>query len=169
MTLSEYGAKVVRLRRATHILAGLLAALLLAPAALASAPRLSPVEAGLLRSVNQTRAAHGLRPLGLDLTLLRAARAHSSDMLRRDYFAHGQFLSRMLSFHARGPVVGENLAWGAGSYAAPATVIREWLRSPEHRRNLLRPGFSRIGIGAARGGFLGEGGATVFTADFAGS
>ena len=62
-------------------------------------------------------------------------------MLRRDYFAHGSFLSRMLSFNARGPVVGENLAWGAGSFASPATVIREWLQSPEHRRNLLRPGY----------------------------
>jgi uncharacterized protein YkwD len=169
VTLSEYGAKVVPLRRATHILAGLLAALLLAPAALAAGATLSPAEAGLLQSVNQTRLAHGLRPLGLDQTLVRAARAHSVDMLHRDYFAHGTFLSRMTSFHARGPVVGENLAWGVGSYAAPATVIREWLQSPEHRRNLLRPGFTRIGIGAARGGFLGQGGATIFTADFAGS
>lgn len=167
--MSDDNAKVAFLRRGKHILVGLLAALLLAPSALASGPRLSPAEAALFQSVNQTRVAHGLRPLGLDLTLVRAARAHSLDMLRHDYFAHGSFFSRMVSFHAGGAVLGENLAWGSGTYAAPAAVIREWLQSPEHRQNLLRPGFSRIGIGAVQGGFLGWDGATVFTADFAGS
>jgi len=163
---------VVAVLREKHILGGFLAAiclLLSAPAALASPASLNPVEAGLLASVNQTRTAHGLHALTIDPTLVRAARSHSLDMLRRDYFAHGSFLSRMLSFSARGPVVGENLAWGRGSYAAPAVVIREWLQSPEHRRNLLRPGFTRIGIGASTGGFLGGSDATIFTADFAGS
>ena len=158
--------------REKHILVGFLAAfcvLLSAPAAFPSAAALTPVETGLLASVNQTRAAHGLHPLSLDPALVRAARSHSLDMLRRDYFAHGAFASRMLSFNARGPMVGENLAWGAGSFASPTVVIREWLQSPEHRRNLLRPGWRRIGIGASTGGFLGRSGATVFTADFAGS
>ena len=50
----------------------------------------------------------------------------------------------------------------------PGTVISEWLRSPEHRANLLRPGFTRIGIGATQGSFLGNAGAVVLTADFAG-
>ena len=143
--------------------------LLTAPAAFASTSRLSSTEAGLLTSVNKTRTAHGLAPLTVDFTLVRAARAHSLDMLRRDYFAHGAFASRLLSFNARGPVIGENLAWGLGSFASPATVITEWLQSPEHRANLLRPGYRRIGIGAAAGTYLGHGGATVFTADFAGS
>jgi uncharacterized protein YkwD len=38
-----------------------------------------------------------------------------------------------------------------------------------HRANLLRPGFNRIGIGAARGTFHGLPDALVVTADFAGS
>lgn len=160
------------LPRKKHILVGFLLAsclLLSAPAAFASPSRLSSAEAGLLASVNQTRAAHGLAGLTLDPTLIRAARSHSLDMLRHNYFAHGSFANRLLSFNARGPVIGENLAWGSGSFASPATVIREWLQSPEHRRNLLRPGYTRIGIGAAIGGFRGHGGSTVFTADFAGS
>ena len=163
---------MVAVLRQKHILGAFVAAfclLLSAPAVFAAPSALTPVEAGLLASVNQTRAAHGLHPLTIDVTLVRAARSHSVDMLRRDYFAHGSFVSRMLSFNARGPVVGENLAWGSGGYAAPAVVIREWLQSPEHRRNLLRPGFTRIGIGASTGGFLGQGAATVFTADFAGA
>jgi uncharacterized protein YkwD len=135
----------------------------------ASAARSSaPAEAGLLRAVNATRTAHGLGALRLDSTLTRAARRHSTEMLQGGYFAHGDFRSRMLAFHVAGPFVGENLAWGSGSYAAAGTVVSEWLSSPEHRANLLRPSFTRIGIGATSGSFLGNGGSTVFTADFAG-
>jgi uncharacterized protein YkwD len=135
----------------------------------ASAGRSStPAEAGLLRAVNATRAAHGLGVLRLDSTLTRAARRHSTEMIQGGYFAHGNFRGRMVAFHVAGPFVGENLAWGSGSYAAAGTVIAEWLNSPAHRANLLRPSFTRIGIGAMQGSFLGNGGSTVFTADFAG-
>jgi uncharacterized protein YkwD len=122
----------------------------------------------LLRAVNQTRAAHGLRALRIDVRLVRAARSHSQEMLRGDYFTHGDFHGRMVAFHVQGPTAGENLAWGNGQYATPATVIAEWLASPEHRANLLRPGWTRIGIGLARGTFLGNAAATIVTADFAG-
>jgi uncharacterized protein YkwD len=140
----------------------------LAVAPLAMARGLTPAGTSLLRAVNAARVAHHLRPLRADATLARAARSHSQDMLAHGYFAHGAFTSRMAAFHARGPLVGENLAWGVGSYASPATIVREWLASPEHRRNLLRPGFVRIGIGEAVGSFQGHGGAIVVTADFAG-
>lgn len=104
----------------------------------------------------------------LDPTLTQAARAHTSDMLRRDYFAHGNFPGRMAAFHVAMRTAGENLAWGSGPYGRAAEVVQEWLASPEHRANLLAAGYSRIGIGLARGTFLGTGGATVVTADFAG-
>jgi uncharacterized protein YkwD len=44
-----------------------------------------------------------------------------------------------------------------------------WMESPGHRANLLRPGWNRVGIGVRVGNFLGYPGATVITADFAGS
>ena len=97
--------------------------------------------------MNHTRAAHGLRPLRVDAALVRAARSHSAEMLRGNSFAHGDFHGRMVAFHVRGPVAGENLAWGNGQYARPATIVREWLASPEHRANLLHAGWMRIGIG----------------------
>lgn len=123
----------------------------------------------LLQAVNRTRTAYGLRPLRVDTTLVRAARSHSSDMLRGNYFAHGNFRGRMIAFHVVGPAAGENLAWGNGGYAQPSTIVAEWLASPEHRANLLRPGWTRIGIGITQGTFLGNGGAAIVTADFAGS
>ncbi len=122
----------------------------------------------LLGAINATRGADGLAPVRPDGTLMRAARAHSLDMLRRDYFGHGAFGPRMSSFGLRVALVGENLAWGVGSSASTSGVIRMWLASPEHRANLLRPGFRRIGIGTVSGSFEGYRGARVVTADFAG-
>jgi uncharacterized protein YkwD len=118
--------------------------------------------------VNATRASFGLRPVQLDRTLSSAARTHSVEMLRGNYFSHGDFGGRMLAFHVRGSVVGENLAWGTGAYGAAGTIVGEWLASPPHRANLLRPGFHRIGIGLVHGTFQGSGGAIIVTADFAG-
>jgi uncharacterized protein YkwD len=157
------------LARGNHILALFAASFLLlalAPVALAGPARSS--EAGVLAAVNVARSTRGLRPLRLDLTLRSAARSHSTDMLRRNYFAHGAFATRMASFHVQGRQAGENLAWGSGLYGQAGTMIAEWLASPEHRANLLSPGFSRIGIGLVRGSFQGTAGATVVTADFAG-
>jgi uncharacterized protein YkwD len=140
----------------------------LAIAGAAQAASLTRSESTLLKAVNATRGSFGLRPVRVDATLERAARSHSGEMLRSGSFSHGDFLARLQSFGARGPALGENLAWGSGSYASPQTVMQEWLASPEHRANLLRPTFTRVGIGAFRGTFLGNGGATVLTADFAG-
>lgn len=150
------------------VLLALASALAVVAPALAATHRHAQSET-LLAAVNAARASYGLQPLHADTTLARAARSHSLSMLRGDYFAHGDFRDRMLSFHVRGPVVGENLAWGSGPYGQARTIVEEWLRSPEHRANLLRPGFRRIGIGTTRGTFLGNGGATIVTADFAGS
>jgi uncharacterized protein YkwD len=152
-----------------QILAGcaaVFAVFALAPAALA-APR-ATTASGLLRAVNETRAAHGLRPLKVDATLVRAARAHSLEMLQGGFFSHGDFHGRMVAFHVTGPQAGENLAWGNGSYAQPSSIVAEWLASPGHRANLLRSGWTRIGIGVVQGTFMGYAGSSVVTADFAG-
>ena len=140
---------------------------LLAPAA-ASAAGLSQSEASLLRQMNLVRDRHGLRPLAFDRHLERAARVHSREMIATGVFAHGAFGSRMLQFDVTGSLAGENLAWGTGYRGGARGVVAAWLASPEHRANLLRPSFRRVGIGAIAGTFLGHRGARVVTADFAG-
>lgn len=143
-------------------------AVLAAPGVATASSKLTSPEAALLKVMNKTRRAHGLKPLRLDPKLLRAARWQSADMATKGYFAHGAFRDRMISFGVRGPQVGENLAWGTGSLAAPRIVVEQWLRSPEHRVNLLRPGYRRVGIGAAVGSYSGLAGVQMVTADFAG-
>ena len=125
-------------------------------------------ELALLSEMNRVRAAHGAPPLRVDRRLERAARAHSSDMLRRGYFSHGAFARRLVGFGARGPAVGENLAWGVGSGSSAQAIVNAWLASPRHRANLLRRGFRRVGLGRLVGTFAGNGGAAVITADFEG-
>lgn len=160
-------AKLARMLRTRKLLVAFAAALvLLSTAAAASARGLSSPEASLLHAINAVRAGHGLAQLHVDSRLESVARNHSSDMLRRQYFAHAGFAVRMHASGAQGPVFGEDLAWGP---ASAQWVISHWLASPEHRANLLRPGFRRIGIGAVIGTFDGYGGALVTTADFAGS
>ena len=153
-----------------HIRTGLVLVLLalgLAPAG-AAGTTLTQGERTLLAAVNDVRADHGLRPLRVDSTLTRAARAHSTTLIRHGVFTHGALGARLARAGARGPVFGENLAWGTGSRATARGIVRGWLRSPGHRANLLRPGWVRIGIGARTGTFMGHAGASVVTADFAG-
>jgi uncharacterized protein YkwD len=138
----------------------------LGTAAGADAQSLSSAEASLLNTMNAARTSRGLAPLRVDFRLVRAARGHSADMMRRQYFAHGSVASRALAAGARGPLFGEDLAWGTG--VSSQWVVGRWLASPGHRAVLLRPGFRRIGIGIVYGTFVGHGGATVVTADFAG-
>jgi uncharacterized protein YkwD len=139
---------------------------LLWPAAGAQARTVSGSATSLLRTMNAVRASHGLAPLRVDFRLVRSARGHSADMLRRQYFAHGSVASRALRAGARGPVFGETLAWGQGVSAQ--WIVSRWLASPSHRAVLLRPGFRRVGLGIAYGTFAGRSGAAVVTADYAG-
>jgi uncharacterized protein YkwD len=134
-------------------------------AATASARGLSGSESSVLRAMNSARMSRGLAPFRVDYRLERIARAHSSDMLRRQYFSHAAFASRMRTSGAAGPLFGEDLAWGPLS---ASWVVSQWLASPEHRANLLRPGFRRVGVGGSVGTFGGHAGAFVVTADFAG-
>ena len=129
----------------------------------------STSEQALLGAVNDVRTAHGLRPLRVDTTLARAARDYSTTLIRRNVFTHGALAPRLARYRARGPLYGENLAWGKGDRATARGIVRGWLASPGHRANLLRPGWTRIGIGARVGAFRGYSGVTVVTADFAGS
>jgi uncharacterized protein YkwD len=138
----------------------------LLPATGAQGRGLSSPEASLLRTMNAIRAGNGLPRLHVDYHLVRAARGHSTDMMRRQYFAHGSVAGRAAAAGARGPLFGEDLAWTTGM--TPQWVVEHWLASPAHRAVLLRPGFRRVGIGITFGTFIGHGGAAVVTADFAG-
>jgi uncharacterized protein YkwD len=125
-------------------------------------------DSALLREMNRVRAQRGLGRLTVDSHLQRAARSHSQEMLGSNVFQHGAFGSRMSRFNVTGRLAGENLAWGTGAYGTARGIVAAWLASPEHRANLLRPSFTRVGVSDLAGSFRGHRGAHVVTADFAG-
>lgn len=167
-------------RLATIGLAALACALLLAPATASAAkhrPKCKPttvaatsalpraaVRPHLARAaiclINRRRVERGLRRLRLNRRLSRAAGRHTRDMVRRRYFSHvsrsGTDISDRL--HRSGYLggrfswtVGENLAWGSGRRGTPRQIVRAWMHSPGHRRNMLSPRFREIGIGVRLG------------------
>ncbi len=93
-------------------------------------------------SLNEFRAANGLKPLGQDDNLTALAGAHSADMARRETLDHGGFMEQ------RGPrgARAENVAYGCKD--APCT-IRQWIRSSGHRANMLRSDVTKYGLGSA--------------------
>jgi len=110
--------------------------------------------------LNQERGRRGLSRLSLDRRLSSAARAHTRDMVRRRYFAHvsrsgGDVVDRLNRVGymrgARRWLVGENLAWGGGSRSTPRQIMRTWMHSPGHRRNILDSRFRELGIGVLAG------------------
>jgi uncharacterized protein YkwD len=149
--------------------AAVVTAFILAGAADAgTASTLTPAESALLTVMNQVRVAHGLQPLRADSRLERAARHHSSRMLRTGTFAHGAFNSRIRRVGVRAPRVGENLALASGMLTRARMVVNMWLASPSHRANLLHPGYRIVGVGALRGCFDGRRHTLMITTDFAG-
>ena len=146
------------------------AALVIAAAAGGHVAQAAPTssELALLRAMNEARQAHGLRPLRIDRRLQRVARAHSGAMLRTGSLSHGAFSARIRATGVRAVRIGENLAWAAGALSQARQIVSLWLNSPEHRANLLRPGYRTVGVGARKGTFAGVAGALVVTTDFAG-
>lgn len=128
---------------------------------------LTPRESALVAAINAVRTVRLLSKLRVDASLTQAARYHSRDMLRRQYFAHGDFGRRMATFHVRGRLFAENLVWSSGVMSAKAAVTA-WLNSPPHRANLLNPQLQRVGVATPIGSYRGYSTATMITADFAG-
>jgi uncharacterized protein YkwD len=137
-------------------------------AGIAHAASLSRSELALLRAMNEARRTHGLPPLRIDTRLEQTSRAHSGAMIRTATFTHGAFATRIRRAGVRAPRVGENLAWAVGPMAEAHALVNVWLASPEHRANLLRPGYRTVGVGIRIGSFEGYAGASVVTTDFAG-
>lgn len=110
--------------------------------------------------INNKRAAKGLRKMRVDPRLRRAARRHSSDMVRRGYFAHVSQNGATVTDRAkragylrkaRSWWLAENLAYGSGSLSSAKAILKSWLNSPPHRANMLSREARDAGIGIARG------------------
>ena len=113
----------------------------------------SALELEVLAQTNQERLARGLGALLWDDLAYKAALEHAQDMLARGYFAHvtpegrtpGQ---RMAAAGVIEVTVGENLAYYEGfkDEGLPKKAVEDWMNSPGHRANLLKPDFTHLGV-----------------------
>jgi uncharacterized protein YkwD len=126
------------------------------------------VRAEMLARVNAERAAAGAPPLLPDPRLDEAAQRHAEDMLARSYYSHlspdgTSPASRTRQSGYTGRIVGENIARGP---FAVEEVMNNWMGSTEHRRNLLLPAFTHLGVGLVVGHNAAMGDTVIWVQDF---
>jgi uncharacterized YkwD family protein len=117
---------------------------------------LNQAEQTMLDLVNAERTKLGLKPLQIDLELVKLARLKSQDMINLNYFSHqsptyGSPFEMMKAAGISYRLAGENLA-GAPTVERAHTGL---MNSPGHRANILNPSYTHIGIGAISGGRYG--------------
>lgn len=104
--------------------------------------------AELLRLHNEARQKSSwmweILPLQEDRRLMEYAQEHALWMSNLNRLKHSSMQNIMkLGFTA----AGENIAWGQDT---PASVMKSWLYSPGHRRNIMSTKFNKIGCGARK-------------------
>ncbi|KKK37300.1 sporulation protein [Mesobacillus campisalis] len=109
----------------------------------------SAYEQKVVELTNQERAKNGLKPLVLDTELSKVAREKSRDMQAKGYFSHtsptyGSPFDMMKKYGISYKTAGENIAMGQRS---PEEVVKAWMNSEGHRKNILNSNYTHIGVG----------------------
>ena len=104
--------------------------------------------------ISNFRLQHGEGRVTADPVLNRIAHEQAAAMAAQDVLDHsvlGQFSSRMAPSGSRRSA--ENIAYGYDTF--PKT-LNQWIDSSEHRKNLLLPGASRVGVASAKSAKTGR-------------
>jgi hypothetical protein len=109
-------------------------------------------ESQLFESLNRARTVHSLSALQWDDNLFKAARKHALLMLNLNMLEHqlpneSNLETRAAEAGARFAVIAENIAVGPD----PQIIHNGWMNSPGHRKNILDPRLTSVGIAAVRG------------------
>jgi uncharacterized protein YkwD len=108
--------------------------------------------------LNRVRASFGERPLHANRYLQLVAGRQVRQMVGWNYFADqppaGASAARLIASSRYGAraarlATGQNIGWGTGPYATPASMVAAWMASPPHRMLILTPAFSAVGVGVS--------------------
>lgn len=129
----------------------------------ANSDALTDQEQEMFRLVNEARAQNNVPALKLDMELTNVARIKSQDMVDNNYFSHnsptyGSPFDMMDDFGIEYVKAGENIAGNQSVQNAHDSLMN----SPGHRKNILDPEFTHIGIGIKAGSQYGN----IFTQMF---
>jgi uncharacterized protein YkwD len=122
------------------------------------------LERRIFQLTNEGRRKNGLPPLAPDDNLAAKAREKSDDMLKNNYFSHtspeGKTIKDRMqeekpaSFRTISQI-GENIYMGSRfDYSVDIKtqarmIVDGWMTSPGHRRNILDPNYTHLGVGVA--------------------
>ncbi len=118
--------------------------------AAAGSGAMSSDESRILQLVNAERAKTGAKPLGSNTDCTKLARMKSQDMVAKDYFSHqsptyGSPFDMLKSNNVSYMYAGENIAMNQNADAA----FKAWMNSEGHKKNILNPNFTELGVGIA--------------------
>ena len=118
------------------------------------ANHLEQVVFDLSNAKRQEASAHTLI---YDEQLALSARQHAHEMAQLNYMSHespiaenSTLLKRVIRAGSVAQEIGENVAKLRGVNDVAGHVVQSWYNSPGHRRNLLNPDFTHMGIGVAQ-------------------
>ena len=101
--------------------------------------------AKMIHFVNHYRAHHGVAKLRMNRDVVRIAQRHSRKMASSRTLFHSSDMWTKLRTH-NASCWGENIGMGPSVWR----VFKGWVRSSEHRANMLNRRYRRTGIGVAR-------------------
>jgi uncharacterized protein YkwD len=135
--------------RVPHRVAALITLLIFCTASGAQ-QKTSDAERQLFNAVNQERKGHGLQPLKSDEALTTAARQHAQRMAEQGTISHQllgepNLLSRARAAGAHFGWLSENVDEGPN----PAAIHQSFMKSPQHRANVMDSDMDSVGIGIA--------------------
>ncbi len=122
------------------------------------------LERRIFQLTNDARRKNHLAPLDWDDSLATTARCKSDDMLTKNYFSHTSPEGKTLKerFQEEKPAsirnifqIGENIYMGNRlDYATDIKIqarliVDGWMTSPGHRRNILDPNYTHLGVGVS--------------------
>jgi uncharacterized protein YkwD len=137
-----------------------------------TASNLAGVRSATLCLLNERRGQAGLPALASDRQLEDTATRFSRRMVAERFFSHVAPDGSTLGARVRASgylnglnswAIGENIAYGSGSFANAAKIVQMWMESPGHRANILSGRFRAIGVGIVTGTPRGSEGATYTT------
>jgi uncharacterized protein YkwD len=123
------------------------------------------LEQRVFQFTNEARRKNGLPALEPDKTLMTLARGKSDDMIKRHYFSHPDPEGKTIKEHyaEKKPAVGgmigvgENISMGKKSEhddteTAARRIVDGFMVSPGHRKNILEPAYTHLGVGISING-----------------
>jgi uncharacterized protein YkwD len=151
--------------------AGLLAPRSACPGQHNASARASAQERAMRCLHNFARREAGRPGLRAVRPLARSSNRKSGDILRCDEFSHtacGRDFTYWIrrTGYGRCFSAGENIAAWSGPGGSPRAIMRLWLNSTGHRRNIISSSFSDIGVGLRIGNLDGVPGTHVWTTHF---